>query len=243
MNQDAGINRTPNMNQDAGINRAVLTEETSPMEMKFITEDKKLLPGKPTTARDPPLETLLPLDFEPAPYTVIFGKGRESKEAVGNKRLRVLATSFLPQYSSATDKQTKTKVISSIVSMVRNAPGGTFVKHAKNGRWYEVEDAVAREKVGYVFRDLLCDRYQSSSKSKMVRRQHKLLQQEEEEGSQAASRLDYVSGMPSLSEQAVPIPPISTSDIQPLDVSQPVQMEDEDSDFADLLAALANSTA
>jgi hypothetical protein len=231
------------MNQDADINPTVLTEEISPIEMRFITKDKKLLPGKPTTARDSPLETLLPLGFEPAPYTVIFGRGKESKEAVGNKRLRVLATSFLPQYSGATDKVTKTRAISSIVSMVRNAPGGTFVKHAKNGRWYEVDDAVAREKVGYVFRDLLCDRYQSSSKSKMVRRQHKQLQQQEE-GSHASSRLDHNTGMSSLSEQAVPIPPRSTSDIQPFAISQPVQMEDEeDLDYADLLAALVKSTA
>jgi hypothetical protein len=46
--------------------------------------------------------------------------------------------------------------------MVRDAPGGVFVKYGKDGRWYEVNDAVAREKVGYTFRDLLSDRESSS---------------------------------------------------------------------------------
>jgi hypothetical protein len=105
------------------------------------------------------------------------GKGKEPKENMGNKRLRVLATSFLPEYSQATDKRAKSRIVSAIISMIREAcpEGGGFVKHIKNGRWYEVDDSIAREKVGYVFRDLLSDRrYRSSSKAKVARRQQEL---------------------------------------------------------------------
>jgi hypothetical protein len=51
------------------------------------------------------------------------------------------------------------------------------VKHLKNGQWYAVDDLTAREKVGYVFRDLLSDQYRSSSKSKVARRLSELKRQ------------------------------------------------------------------
>ena len=88
----------------------------SPNEISLPQEDA---PTKICSAQKTPL----PLDFEPAPYTVIVGRGREPKENIGNKRLRVLATSFLSQYSNATDKRTKSQIVSKIVSMVRAAPG------------------------------------------------------------------------------------------------------------------------
>jgi hypothetical protein len=44
------------------------------------------------------------------------------------------------------------------------------VKHSKIGRWYKQDNVVRREKVDYVFRDLLADQYKSSSKSKVARR-------------------------------------------------------------------------
>jgi hypothetical protein len=49
--------------------------------------------------------------------------------------------------------------------------GGAFVRLV-NGRWNEVGEHVAREKVGYVFRELLHEKYRSSTKSKMARRRH-----------------------------------------------------------------------
>lgn len=111
----------------------------------------------------------LPLDFQPTSYTVIIGKGRVSKENLGNKRLRVLASNFLTQYAEADDKRTKTRVVNEIIESIRCA-GGSFVKKEKNGGWYQVTDQSIREKIGYVFRDLLSDKYRSSSKSKAARR-------------------------------------------------------------------------
>jgi hypothetical protein len=73
----------------------------------------------------------------------------------------------------------KSEIVSMVVSMVRqNCPNGAFVKRCgPNDRWHEVNESVAREKVGYVFRDILCDRYRSSSASKAAQRRNMLKQE------------------------------------------------------------------
>jgi len=113
----------------------------------------------------------LPDDFVPTPYTVIVGRGRETKTAIGNKRLRVLAVANIEKYASAKVRSVKSGIVSMIVGMIHDSPGGMFVKQDRvTGRWSKVDDSVAREKVGYIFRDLLSDQYRSSSKSKVARR-------------------------------------------------------------------------
>ena len=126
--------------------------------------------------------TPLPLDFELTPFTVIVGRGRLPKQNSGNKHLRSCAKSCLGEYSNATDKRTKSMVVSTVFSMMRDAnpAAAAFVKRGKKGRWFEVNDSVAREKIGYTFRDLLCDRYRSSSKSKVAR--HRSLKERPREG-------------------------------------------------------------
>jgi hypothetical protein len=112
----------------------------------------------------------LSTDFEPSPHSVIIGRAKECKQHIGNVRLRILCSSFLPKYSNAINRSIKSKVVSEVVSTIRDAcPVGAFVKRAGNS-WKEVNESTAREKVGYVFRDLLSDRYQSSSKSKAAKR-------------------------------------------------------------------------
>jgi len=117
----------------------------------------------------------LPEDFTPSPHSVIIGRAKECKQAVGNKRLRILCSSFLSKYSTAINRSVKSQVVSEIVSMVRDAcPIGAFIKKVGQGDdciWVEVNESTAREKVGYVFRDLLSDQYRSSSKSKAAKRQ------------------------------------------------------------------------
>jgi hypothetical protein len=154
----------------------------------------------------------LPVDFTPSKHSVIVGRGKEAKQNMGNKRLRELASKFLPQYSNATDKRSKSRILSSIVQMVHNTSpeGGAFVKHSKSGLWYQVNDAVAREKVGYILRDLLSDRYRSSSKSKVAARRHKELQ------CQATMTLEERAL--SMTYSMEPIPAFVESDTEPLDV-------------------------
>lgn len=88
----------------------------------------------------------LPLDFKPTPYSVIVGRGKLISESVGNRRLRVLATTFMQKYSQASSKIEKTTTVSRIVEIIQEAcPFGAFIK-LDDGRWWEVDDHTAREK-------------------------------------------------------------------------------------------------
>jgi hypothetical protein len=101
---------------------------------------------------------------------VHIGRGKICAEATGNRRLRVIASSFLEEYKAASTKIQKSVIVSKIVDVIQDAcPVGAFVKY-QDGRWWEVGDFTAREKVGSMLRDYLSDKYRSSSKAKLARR-------------------------------------------------------------------------
>lgn len=159
-------------------------------------------------------QTRLPADFEPTPYSVIVGKGRIPNSSVGNQRLRVLATASLPKYLEASSRKEKTEVISQLIMTVREAsPIGSFVKKEKDGTWWEVGDQVAREKIGYIIRDLLHDRYRSSSKSKSSIRREKKLRVDEEEQQQVAQHQRQEGYNPASSIPSDAVPSALASDI------------------------------
>lgn len=125
-------------------------------------------------------EKPLPQDYKPSEFTVIVGRGKKIRESIGNVHLRTLAMTYLQQYAGAMkNRQAKTDVVNNILSIIRAVcpNGGAFVRCDK-GQWYEVSDRVAREKVGYVFRDLLSDSYESSCKSKTAKRKRQQQLQE-----------------------------------------------------------------
>lgn len=126
-------------------------------------------------------EILLPLDYMPSNYTVIVGRGKKIRDTIGNRRLRVLVSYYLPQYRSAmNDRRKKTQLVNDLVNVIyesckceqngRIAP--SFVRLREN-RWYCVSKALARQKVGYTFRDMLGEVYRSSSKSKVAKRRER----------------------------------------------------------------------
>ena len=113
------------------------------------------------------------------PYanSVILGRGREQMTHPGNQKLRALCMLHLEDYSNAlTDKTSKSKVVSSVYEEIVDSChiGGVpaFVKRNKklpNNDLQPVSLTAAREKIGYTFRDILADRYKSSSKSKVAK--------------------------------------------------------------------------
>ena len=131
----------------------------------FPTEDSTR--SRPSTSKDHK-KTELPSDFQPNCYSVICGRGGACFNSIGNRRFRVIVTMFLQQYSAANTKLAKSKIVTQIIGMIQSAGGG-FVKYEK-GRWYEVSDGMAREKVGALFRDCLHTQYRSAAKSKLARR-------------------------------------------------------------------------
>jgi len=86
---------------------------------------------------------------------------------------------FIGKYSQLKKKEEKTAVVSEILRMVKDAcPDDryAFVKY-QDGRWWEVENLIAREKIGSVLRDCLHSKYRSSTKSKLERRRAKKLEE------------------------------------------------------------------
>merc|ERR1712176_749104 len=84
----------------------------------------------------------------------------------------------LEEYSSTKSKTTKSYIIMSIVDQIRKgSPNGGFVKRNKDdGKWYEIGDHLAREKVSQCLRDSLSQKYGSSTKAKRCRRNEEVEQ-------------------------------------------------------------------
>jgi hypothetical protein len=161
------------LNLHTSMIRSIVDCNCSSDERIKWTDESHVLPTKNSSK-------LLPETFAPSPNTVLIGRSKESKRAEGNTRLRHLATSFLHKYSKAPTKSDKTEIVSQIVDIIKSkCTVGAFVKRAeKEGRWREVSVAVAREKVGYVMRDLLHDKYRSSSASKAAKRRLEIEQKQ-----------------------------------------------------------------
>lgn len=86
--------------------------------------------------------------FQPGSFDVICARGNKAYQHVGNQRYRYMIESRMEQYASASNKFEKSLIVTQIVDEVRQAsPGGGFVRY-ENGRWHEIGDHVAREKVG-----------------------------------------------------------------------------------------------
>ena len=100
----------------------------------------------------------LPDGFEPGPWTVMCGRGRDCYNNIGNRRFRILIDLNLPKYASAKTKMAKSVVVMNVVDIIRESNGGYggFVKRDhRTKQWCEVGDDAAREKVGQQFRAAL----------------------------------------------------------------------------------------
>jgi hypothetical protein len=152
---------------------SVITQQYDTMQALFLNQQATIATSK---GRSPRFngERLLPQLFQPSPSSVVCGRGKECYASVGNLRLREVVLLFLPKYSKATRKKEKTEIVTAVMEHVRDScPGqiGAFIKCDKTGRWYEVSDHVARERISSIFRDFLHPVYRSSSKSRVSRRQ------------------------------------------------------------------------
>lgn len=128
-----------------------------------VATNKKILPqpGRDMTA--------LPPTFVPGPHDVICARGRKAKEHSGNILYRQMIKDSIDEYSSATVKHQKSRVVSDIVDFFLERGEGGFVKKQSCGTWYVVGEQLAREKTGQAFREQLSHCYSSSTKAKRQR--------------------------------------------------------------------------
>jgi hypothetical protein len=121
----------------------------------------------------------LPPSFVPSNYSVLMGRAQKFTKAFGNTRCRVLAQYFMEQYDTACKPQ-KNAILCDIVDIVHDAcpNGGAFIRQRRSDDdggfyWEEVDDEMAREKVGTFLRDCLESKYRSSTKSKVKARRER----------------------------------------------------------------------
>jgi hypothetical protein len=139
--------------------KSMSSERRSPSDTTFA--------GPVQTRR---IRQALGADFKPNDYTVLCGRGSLYSEASGNKYLKHLVQQAVSAYADTPSRTGKSGIVTTILHTIRQAsPKAAFVKF-EDGEWREVDDSVAREKIGTVFRDLLHDRYKSSNKAKVARR-------------------------------------------------------------------------
>jgi hypothetical protein len=120
---------------------------------------------------------LLPASFSPSPHTIICGRSKAVSTAPGNRRLKMIVTQDLKQYKETKNKLDKSAIVSRIVKMAKEAaaPDVAFVQ-LEQGQWWQVNDGVAHEKVGRMFRECLPTKYPSrlsSTKEFMLARRRR----------------------------------------------------------------------
>ena len=114
----------------------------------------------------------LPEDYEPTQYDVLCGRGRKCYVHAGNRNMRDIVQANLAKYSASSSKMEKGHIISLVYEEICEQAGiGGFIKNDEQGRWYDVGEFLAREKVSQAFRDSLQEKYKSSTASKKKRRE------------------------------------------------------------------------
>ena len=118
------------------------------LRMDKISEIAKSMKANSVAQEGPKNAKPLPESFEPTEYSVICARGKRAYESPGNTWFRSLVEQHRQQYLNAANKVAKSIVVTTIVDTVRKAsPEGSFVRKI-NGRWHEVSEAIARERVG-----------------------------------------------------------------------------------------------
>ena len=142
------------------------------------------------------MKTALALDFVPRPQDVIVGRQGRSTKA-HNVHFTSLIEAVADEYSQAINKASKSRILLGVVNQVQNN-GGMFVRRdLSTGRWYMVENAVARTTAAQLMRDSLHENYKSSRQFKQQRRQQQEPIPLQQKSSTAATHDDTAMNVPS----------------------------------------------
>lgn len=87
------------------------------------------------------------------PYDIICGRNNVAFHNVGNRRFRVTISLNLKRYMEAQTRAERTKVIQSVVDVVKDC-GARLIKKGKKEEFEEVDDKCLRQKVQHALRDL-----------------------------------------------------------------------------------------
>jgi hypothetical protein len=91
----------------------------------------------------------------PADRDILLGRGRTSWSHTGNQQFRLFIGVYLKKYTESRNRSEKTKTVHLIYDEIVKA-GGRFLKlDSSTDTWYQVEKAVAREKIAHTLRDAI----------------------------------------------------------------------------------------
>lgn len=79
--------------------------------------------------------------------------GKTSFNHVGNRRFRDLIAANTDKYNNAKSRLEKSMVVHCIVEEVKKVKGRFLKQDRFSGRWYELDERQAKEKVGHAIRD------------------------------------------------------------------------------------------
>lgn len=122
--------------------------------------------------RLPQQKSILPDDFEPSSSDIICGRGTQTHTHIGNKQFRATIAMNVERYAQAETKIAKSLVVLCVVNEIRKT--SAFVKKdGKTGKWLELGDQFAKEKVGHALRDSIAGHNKKRSAGKEAKRSHK----------------------------------------------------------------------
>ncbi|CAB9524839.1 Nitrilase family, member 2 [Seminavis robusta] len=116
----------------------------------------------------------LPDSFVPPQNVAVLGRGKRYLKHPGNRRLRELVQSEIPNYLSSPNRKDKSGIILRVIEIMRKGTAGQvgFVRYDTiSGKWFLVDDGTARVSVAQIFRDALSKHYRSSRQHKQKKRQ------------------------------------------------------------------------
>jgi hypothetical protein len=122
----------------------------------------------------PKICRLLPSTYQPSKHTVVVGKGNIAKRAEGNLGLRRIIEPHIMEYTTTTNKNYKTSIVTAIARAVKDyTPDGIGFVKLHNGRWFECSEHGAHDIISARLRDCKPDEFKSSNKSKAAKRRDK----------------------------------------------------------------------
>jgi hypothetical protein len=90
---------------------------------------------------------------EVGPSDILCGRTSDAFNNIGNRRFRITIGLNLKRYMESTNRQEKTKLVASIVHLLRHEVGARFLRRTANG-YEELREKQCKEKVGHAFRDM-----------------------------------------------------------------------------------------
>lgn len=103
----------------------------------------------------------------PGPFDVICARGKQAYNHDGNRHFRQIIDGATEKYSKVESKLQRSMIVTDIVDAIR-AHGNGFLRQNSKGEWVQCTDVMCREKVGQHFRNLLGNKYKSSTRSKRL---------------------------------------------------------------------------